>query len=140
MERTSTVVRVVAVALTDPDGTVLMQQRPANKAHGGLWEFPGGKIEAGEGRKFAACREIREELGLQIEQENLEYVGLAKGRPARDGDGSSLVIFLYKCRRWVGEPQCHDAEALAWVTMCDIPSLAMPPLDYSLAQALISSN
>lgn len=137
MENSSTTVPVVAVALVRGDGCVLMQQRPAAKRHGGLWEFPGGKVEREECPKSAACREIAEELGLELEPGSLTEVGRAA---EAEGSAPRHVIVLYTCHRWRGEPQCRDAEAIAWVAMDRIPELAMPPLDYPLAAALISSN
>ena len=124
---------VVAVALVDADGRVLLQQRPAGKQHGGLWEFPGGKVEAGEAPASAAVRELAEELGVALQVDSLVPVCFAES-----GVGERpVVIMLYACRAWQGDPQCLDAQALAWEQPVAIPALAMPPLDYPLAQALI---
>lgn len=124
---------VVAVALVDADGRVLLQQRPAGKQHGGLWEFPGGKVEAGEAPASAAVRELAEELGVALQVDSLVPVCFAES-----GAGERpVVIMLYACRAWQGDPQCLDAQALAWEQPVAIPALAMPPLDYPLAQALI---
>ena len=124
---------VVAVALVDADGRVLLQQRPAGKQHGGLWEFPGGKVEAGEAPASAAVRELAEELGVALQVDSLVPVCFAES-----GAGERpVVIMLYACLAWQGDPQCLDAQALAWEQPVAIPALAMPPLDYPLAQALI---
>jgi len=126
---------VVAVALMGADGRVLMQQRPEGKQHGGLWEFPGGKVEAGEAPVQAAVRELAEELGVGLLAESLHPVGFAENyAPAQP---RAVVILLYACREWTGDPQCLDAQALAWEAPHAVPALAMPPLDYPLAQALI---
>ncbi len=122
---------MVAVALIAADGRVLMQQRRRGAEHGGLWEFPGGKVEAGESLEESLCREIREELCLGLDPLNLEPLSFA-ALP-----GQPYVILLYTCRAWCGTPQCLDGEAIAWFEPEVIPELAMPPLDVPLARALI---
>lgn len=134
LENSFTPLVVVAVALLRADGRVLMQQRPFASMHGGLWEFPGGKVEPGESPESAAVRELEEELGLSLHAGSLAPVGFASGRT---GDGvRALVILLYVCREWQGEPHPHEAEALDWHAPEAIKTLAMPPLDYPLADAL----
>lgn len=127
---------VVAAALVRPDGFVLMQRRPIGGAHGGLWEFPGGKVEPGELLKSALVREISEELGILVDPVDLVHV--ARAGPL-DDVAVPVVISLYACRLWVGEPLCLEGEEIAWFAPRDIPGLAMPPLDYPLADALILS-
>ena len=128
---------VVAVALVAADGRVLMQRRRLGRAHGGLWEFPGGKIERRESAEDAAVREIAEELGLAIRASSLQPVGFASDSEA-GGDGKpSPLILLFRCADWAGEPQCLDAEEITWVAQQDLAALAMPPLDYPLARALL---
>lgn len=122
------------MALLREDGCVLMQQRPFNSMHGGLWEFPGGKTEPGESPEQAAVRELEEELGLVLEPASLIPVGFASGRTG--DDRRALVILLYVCREWQGEPHPHEAEALGWYKPEAISTLAMPPLDYPLADGL----
>ncbi len=124
---------VVAVALIARDGRVLMQRRRLDRAHGGLWEFPGGKIEADEAPEFAACREIREELGVDLDISALQAVSFAADAPTLH---QRHIILLYSCRRWAGEPACLDAQEIAWVAPERLEQLAMPPLDYPLARAL----
>ncbi|GGZ08576.1 NTP pyrophosphohydrolase [Novosphingobium colocasiae] len=132
---------VAAVALIDGQGHVLMHQRPHSSVHGGLWEFPGGKVEAGETPEAAAAREMAEELGIAIDPAALCPVGFASGMtvPSSTGGSSrSLVILLYAARQWTGEPQLHEGEAMAWLDPHRVPALAMPELDYPLAAALIA--
>ncbi len=122
--------QVVALALIDQRGRVLMQRRAADRQHGGLWEFPGGKLEKGETRELALLREIREELALELDQAGLALLASAEDRAA------GIVIWLYTCRQWQGEPACLDAEALGWFAPGELAALAMPPLDVPLAQAV----
>lgn len=125
---------VVALALIDKAGLVLMQRRPVHRAHGGLWEFPGGKVEPGEGTRAALVREIDEELGLALAAEDLVPVSFA----AREGGEGEppLVLLLYACRTWQGSPVCEPGAELLWASLDDIAALAMPPLDVPLAGAL----
>ena len=133
-----TVMIVVAVALIRADGRVLMQRRRFGTVHGGLWEFPGGKVEPKETVQYAAVREIAEELGVAIDPAELEPAGFAATSGEAGGTVShQIVILLYICRRWSGEPQCRDAEEIGWFEPDAIPGLEMPPLDYPLAQGLI---
>lgn len=136
MENFSTALLVVAVALLDGSGQVLMQKRRAENIHGGLWEFPGGKWEPGETAQLAAVREISEELGLEIDAEDLDPLTFASGAEEGSLNGRQLVIFLYTCRRWHGEPACRGAEAIAWYRADQLAGLDMPPLDYPLAERL----
>lgn len=139
MPKKSTLLLVAAVALIGEDGRVLMQRRPLDKQHGGLWEFPGGKLELGETPEMAAIREIEEELGIVLLPEALVPLTFA-------GDGvgmlsagvQPIVIMLYTCHRWTGEPQCRDGEEIRWFAPSALPDLEMPPLDRPLAQRLIS--
>lgn len=141
LEENLTPLFVVAVALVGPDGQILMQQRHLQAAHGGLWEFPGGKIEAGESPEIAAVRELQEELGVRIAKAALQPVGFASGVTATVGEGGRepvkpLVILLYAAHAWDGVPEAREASAIGWYPSCELADLAMPPLDYPLAQAL----
>lgn len=120
---------VVAAALVDAAGRVCLQQRPRDKQHGGLWEFPGGKVESGESPEQALRRELAEELAVRIEPADLTACGVA----AND----RIEIRLYLCRRWTGAATALEAEALIWLAPADVSALAMPPLDYPLAAQLL---
>jgi 8-oxo-dGTP diphosphatase len=117
----------------DDRGRVLMQQRLPDGAHGGLWEFPGGKLESGEGPESAAARELSEELGLQVEPSDLTPVGFASGTA---GASRPLIILLFACSRWAGTPEPQAASGIGWYAPKELAGLAMPPLDYPLAEAL----
>lgn len=125
-----TIVPVVALALIDDAGRVLMQQRRIGKAHGGLWEFPGGKVEPGESLVGALVREICEELGIELSPVALEPLSFAAS-PA-----DPHVVLLYTCRQWTGEPRCLDGEAIGWFAADALNDLAMPPLDVPLARVV----
>jgi 8-oxo-dGTP diphosphatase len=122
---------VVAAALTDPVGRILLQLRRKSSEHGGLWEFPGGKIEPDEHPQSALVREIAEELGLIVSESALVPLGFAASDAAA---ARPIILLLYRCNAWTGEPECLDAEAIAWVEPQDFASLAMPPLDIDLAR------
>jgi 8-oxo-dGTP diphosphatase len=123
---------VSALAMVNESGQVLMQQRPAASTHGGLWEFPGGKLEPGEVPEVAIIREIGEELDVIITPDDIRPAGFAS-----DSTGlRAVVILLFVCRSWTGTPQPHAAERLAWYDPGALASLPMPPLDYPLAEAL----
>jgi 8-oxo-dGTP diphosphatase len=130
VKKIPTVVPVVALALINREGRVLMQRRRLSADHGGLWEFPGGKVEAGETLVSALVREISEELGLVLAPEALEPLAFAAG------PDQPHVILLYTCRSWAGDPVCLDGEEIGWFAAEMLTDLAMPPLDVPLAQAV----
>ncbi|MBD3730176.1 MAG: (deoxy)nucleoside triphosphate pyrophosphohydrolase [Sphingomonadales bacterium] len=134
MERIPTSLLVVAAAIADGQGRWLMQQRPLGKHHGGLWEFPGGKVEIGETARLALVREIAEELGLTLDPEALQPVASADG-PAADGL-RRLVILLYTSRVWEGMPQALEGGDWGWFDPDAIAALDKPPLDRALAAQL----
>lgn len=119
---------VVAAALVGADGRVLLQQRAAGRSMAGLWEFPGGKVEKGELPEAALERELREELGIGVEAASLVPAAFAS---AALGDRHMLLL-LYVCREWGGEPQPLDASALQWVRPAEMHDLPMPPADKPL--------
>lgn len=123
---------VVAAALLDDRGRVLVAQRPPGKSLAGLWEFPGGKVETGERPEDALVRELSEELGIAIEAERLEPLTFA----SHAYPDAHLLMPLYGCRRWVGEPVAREGQTLRWVTNADLARLAMPPADAPLLAIL----
>lgn len=127
---------VVAAAMVDADGRVLVQQRPAGKPMAGLWEFPGGKVEPGEAPEAALVRELHEELGISVEASCLAPAAFASEPLAN----RHLVLLLYALRKWHGVPQAHHARALKWVRPVELHALDMPPADkplIGLLEALI---
>lgn len=123
---------VVAAALLGGDGRILLQQRAPTKAMAGLWEFPGGKMEAGETPESALARELREELGIELEEGALAPACFAS---APLGD-RHLILLLYICRSWTGEPRPLDAAALKWASTAEMRGLPMPPADEPLIALL----
>lgn len=123
---------VVAAALVDGAGRVLITQRPHDKQLGGLWEFPGGKVEPGERPEAALVRELTEELGVFVEAGALEPLTFA----SHAYDDFHLLMPLYLVRRWTGEPRAIEAPALAWVRPEELHTYAMPPADAPLLAAL----
>lgn len=126
---------VVAIALSDGAGRWLLHRRPEGKQHGGLWEFPGGKVEPGETPAAALVREIREELGIGLAAPDLAPVSFAQS-DARAG-GLPIVILLYSARRWEGRPAALEGGAIGWFTPAEARNLAKPPLDEKLLDALV---
>ena len=123
---------VVAVALIDRKGRVLVQRRPAGKMLAGLWEFPGGKIEPGETPEAALVRELAEELGIVVDPAHLAPAAFASAPLA----GRHLLLLLYICREWAGTPRPLDAEELLWCRPAELHGLAMPPADLPLIAPL----
>lgn len=119
---------VVAAALVDGDGRVLVQQRPAGAAMAGLWEFPGGKVEKGETPEAALIRELSEELGIDVEAACLAPACFAS-EPLGE---RHLVLLLYVCRKWSGTPAPRHAAALQWLRPAQMFALDMPPADRPL--------
>lgn len=124
---------VVAAALIDAQGRCLMQQRPVAKQHGGLWEFPGGKVEPGEAPADALARELAEELGIVVAPAALSPLSFAVDA---DRPGAALVMLLYRCARWSGVPRALAADALRWDVPRALADLPMPPVDVPLLAAL----
>jgi len=124
---------VVAAALIDADGRILLQQRPPGKSLPGLWEFPGGKIEAGETPKAALIRELHEELGIDTEAACLAPATFAS---ARLDNGTHLLLLLYVCRKWRGIPRALVASDLRWEYPTAMFALPMPPADLPLIALL----
>jgi 8-oxo-dGTP diphosphatase len=125
-------VLVVACALIDPDGRVLLAQRPEGKSMAGLWEFPGGKVEAGERPEQTLIRELDEELGIAVHENCLAPFTFA----SHGYDGFHLLMPLYVCRRWDGIAAPREGQKLAWVRPKDMDASRMPPADVPLVAQL----
>jgi 8-oxo-dGTP diphosphatase len=132
MEKNPTMLFVVAAALTNQDGEILLQKRPEGKQMAGLWEFPGGKVDTGESPESALVRELNEELGIKVSTENLVPVTFAS-EPLGE---RNLLLLLYRCTKWQGEPVALDSPELRWLLPSDMNSLSMPPADFPLVRAL----
>jgi len=124
---------VVAVALIDADDRVLIAQRPEGKALAGLWEFPGGKIDAGERPEEALIRELREELGITVKEACLAPLTFASYAYPE----FHLLMPLYVCRRWEGFVQSREGQALKWVRARELRQYPMPPADEPLIPPLV---
>jgi 8-oxo-dGTP diphosphatase len=125
-------VLVSACALVDPDGRILIAQRPSGKAMAGLWEFPGGKVEAGERPEDTLIRELREELSIEVKEPCLAPFAFA----SHSYTDFHLLMPLYLCRRWEGTAQPLEHAALKWVRPKDLSSYPMPPADLPLIPML----
>ncbi|AUH64705.1 (deoxy)nucleoside triphosphate pyrophosphohydrolase [Paracoccus zhejiangensis] len=122
------VVLVSAVLLIDPDGRVLLAQRPEGKSMAGLWEFPGGKVEPGETPEAALIRELHEELGIETWQSCLAPMAFASHSYA----DFHLLMPLFACRKWNGIVQPREGQGLAWVRPEKLTDYPMPPADIPL--------
>ena len=124
---------VVACALIDADSRVLVAQRPEGKALAGLWEFPGGKLEAGERPEPALIRELSEELGITVKEDCLAPLTFASYAYPE----FHLLMPLYICRRWEGQVVSHEGQNLKWVRPGKLRELAMPTADETLIPHLV---
>ena len=123
---------VVAAALIDKDGRVLLAQRPPNKSMAGLWEFPGGKVEDGESPEDALIRELNEELGIDTWGSCLAPLSFA----SHSYEEFHLLMPLFACRKWIGTPMAMEGQVLKWVSKNDLKNYAMPPADIPLIAAI----
>jgi 8-oxo-dGTP diphosphatase len=136
MEKNPTMLFVVAAALTNQAGEILLQKRPEGKQMAGLWEFPGGKVEPNESPESALVRELREELGIEVSAlDLLPITFVSEPLGARH-----LVLLLYRCTQWQGEPAALDSPELRWLWPSDMHQLQMPPADVPLVLALESAG
>jgi len=119
---------VAAAALVDADGRVLICQRPDGKVLAGLWEFPGGKVEAGESPEACLIRELQEELGIAVTEACLAPFVFA----SHAYETFHLLMPLYLVRRWTGTVTAHEHKALAWVKPARLSDYPMPPADAPL--------
>ena len=124
---------VVAVALLDPDGRVLIAQRPEGKQLAGLWEFPGGKVEPGERPEETLIRELDEELGIAVKEACLAPLTFA----SHAYESFHLLMPLYVCRRWDGFVQAREGQALKWARPQALRDYPMPPADEPLIPFLV---
>ena len=124
---------VVAVALVDPDGRVLIAKRPEGKTLAGLWEFPGGKVESHERPEAALIRELREELAIDVEQSCLAPLTFA----SHAYQDFHLLMPLYVCRRWKGIVTATEGQELQWVKPLKLRDYPMPPADLPLIPHLV---
>lgn len=125
-------VLVSAAALIDPDGRVLLAQRPEGKSMAGLWEFPGGKIETSETPETALIRELHEELGIETWESCLAPLTFA----SHTYEGFHLLMPLFACRKWQGTTMSREGQALKWVRPSQLRDYPMPPADIPLIPVL----
>ena len=123
----------MALALTDVDGRLLLQQRLPGKHHGGLWEFPGGKVEYGENPRFSLAREMTEELGLVLDPAAFKPSLLAD-----EGHEKAVVLFLYTAVYVIGEVAGLEGQNWGWFTLADATALPLAPMDRDLLERLPS--
>ena len=128
----SRLVLVVACALIDSDGRVLLAKRPKGRPLEGLWEFPGGKMEIGETPEAALICELKEELGIDVSQSCLAPFTFA----SHAYPNFHLLMPLYVCRRWKGEAMAREGQELTWVRAARLGDYDMPPADESLRAML----
>ena len=132
MEISPTILFVVAAALTNGKGEILLQKRPMGAQMAGLWEFPGGKVDIGESPEAALVRELAEELGINVAAQDLVPETFAS-EPLGD---RNLVLLLYRCTTWLGAPSAIYASEIQWTLPQDMADLPMPPADYPLVHKL----
>src|SRR5579871_5759085 len=125
-------VLVVAVALVDADGRILLAERPAGKTMAGLWEFPGGKVQPGETPEAALIRELKEELAIDVREACLAPLTFASHRYER----FHLLMPLYVCRRWEGQVAPREGQRVKWVAADRLEQYPMPPADKPLIPVL----
>lgn len=123
---------VVAAALKDAEGRILIQRRPLNKNHGGLWEFPGGKLETKETPEQALVRELDEELGIEVSPDALTPLTFS----TVSTDQGALILLLYFCTHWGGVPRTLWADAIVWAYPAELDGYAMPPADIPFISAI----
>jgi len=134
MEEKPTWLAVVAAAIRDAEGRLLLQKALPGKAHAGQWEFPGGKVESEENPRFALAREVHEELGLTLDSAAMRAVAFAD-ETGRDGR-PAIVLFLYDCPVWSGLAEALEGQAFGWFTRAEAGDLPLAPMDRTLLESL----
>jgi|JI10StandDraft_1071094.scaffolds.fasta_scaffold14091_4 8-oxo-dGTP diphosphatase len=124
---------VAAAALVRSDGRLLLAQRPKGKAMAGLWEFPGGKVEAGESPQGALARELKEELGVAVVEADMQAFSFA----SHAYEKFHLLMPVFMIRRWEGEAEAREGQQLAWVSAAEIRSYPAPEADVPLFEQFI---
>ncbi len=127
------IVLVAAVALVDADDKILLAQRPEGKSMAGLWEFPGGKVEEGESPEFALCRELHEELSIDVRECCLAPLAFT----SHAYEDFHLMMPLYVCRMWNGIPEPKEGQTLEWVRALDLSKYDMPAADIPLIYQIL---
>lgn len=121
--------RVVA-AVIEREGRVLVAQRAPKNRHGGMWEFPGGKVERGESDIDALKRELLEELGLRLIRAEAPLAEL------HDPGSQFLIVFLPVVVD--GQPECREHAATFWAAWRDLPDMPLAPTDARFVDQVIS--
>jgi 8-oxo-dGTP diphosphatase len=134
MEEKPTWLAVVAAAIRDSAGHLLLQQALPGKAHAGLWEFPGGKVESEENPRLALAREVREELGLTLDPAAMRPLAFAD--EPRSGERPGIVLFLYDCPMWEGQAAALEGQAFGWFGLAGAAGLPLAPMDRWLLESL----
>lgn len=131
MNESRTWLPVVALALIDGAKRLLLQRQLPGKRHGGCWEFPGGKVEAGELPRQALVREIAEELGISLNSADLQptLVAEEEGQP-------HILMWLYRCHVWSGEPVGREGQEWSWFAVDEAEKLPMAPMDRDMLERL----
>lgn len=125
MKKFPTLRLVVAAAMVRADGRIFLQKRPEGKALAGLWEYPGGKIEADETPEMALTRELAEEIGVNANAADMIPITFASQPVA----GKHMILLLYALTRWTGEPAAQEGQETGWFTLDEMADLPMPPAD-----------
>ena len=125
---------VVAALVRDREGRLLLQQALPGKRHAGHWEFPGGKVENSEDPRSALCREVAEELGLTLDQSAMTPAGFVDERG--EGRNGAIVLILYDCSRWQGEPQSREGQAWGWFSPEEAAAMPLGALDRALLEGI----
>jgi 8-oxo-dGTP diphosphatase len=129
MEENPTILIVVAAALTNESGHILLQKRPEGRPMAGYWEFPGGKVETDELPKQALIRELHEEIGVTVSANDLIPVTFATERLETGSGIRELILLLYICRAWGNAPQSMEGQEMRWTALHEMRDLPMPPAD-----------